>query len=272
MSGLASLPPTAPGRWLPTLSLATPALLPVAWHFSPSAGLAAFGAMVAVHGSLAYGTLAPNCPWFGLVVTRFVPAGGEVWLTIDDGPDPEDTPRLLDALDAAHARATFFVRGDRARAHPALIAEIVRRGHGLGNHTFSHPQATFWCAGPRRAAREISRCNDALREITGHAPRLFRAPVGHTNLFVGPAAAAHGLRRVGWSARGFDGVAHRAEPRAVVDRILRGLRPGGIVLLHEGLRGAAGERVNVQAMRALLNALAARGWRGVVPDETRLQP
>ena len=229
--------------------------------------------MAASHLSLVYGTLTPNCQWFAPVVTHFVPADGsdEVWLTIDDGPDPDDTPRLLDLLDAASTRATFFVRGDRARAHPRLIAEILRRGHTLGNHTFSHPQATFWAAGPRRASREIGGCNDALREITGRAPCLFRAPVGHVNPFVGPAAAAHGLRLVGWSARGFDGVSRRAEPRAVVERILHGLRPGGVVLLHEGRRGPAGERVNVQAMEFLLSALADRGWRGIVPDESRLR-
>ena len=227
--------------------------------------------MAASHLSLVYATLTPNCQWFGPVITHFVPDGGEVWLTIDDGPDPEDTPRLLDLLDAAGAKATFFVRGDRARAHPELIREIVRRGHGLANHTFSHPQATFWCAGPRRAAREIDACNAALREITGDAPRLFRAPVGHVNPFIVPAAEARGMHLVGWSARGFDGVAHRAEPGAVVKRILRDLRPGGIVLLHEGRRGPAGERVNVQALAQLFATLAERGWHGIVPDGTRLR-
>ena len=247
-----------------------PALVPVAWHLLPGAGFTALGVMAASHLSLVYGTLMPNCQWFGPVATQFVPEGGEVWLTIDDGPDPEDAPRLLDLLDAAGAKATFFVRGDRARAYPHLIAEIARRGHGLGNHTFGHPQATFWCAGPRRAAREIGACSDVLRELTGHAPRLFRAPVGHVNPFVVPAAQARGMRLIGWSARGFDGVTHRARPDVVVARILRDLQPGGIVLLHEGRRGPAGERVNVQAVERLLAALALRGWRGVVPDESRL--
>ena len=257
--------------WLPALGLLTPALVWVEWQLSPVNGLFALALMAASHLALAYGTLRPNRQWFGPVMTGFVPRKpGEVWLTIDDGPDPGDTPRLLDLLDAASARATFFVRGDRARAHPALITEIVRRGHTVGNHTFSHPQATFWCVGPGRAAREIADCNHVLREITGHATRLFRAPVGHVNPFVVPAAEHHGLRLVGWSARGFDGVASRAaEPRAVVDRILRDLRPGGIVLLHEGRRGPAGQPVNVQALSLLLDALAARGWRGVIPSEMR---
>ena len=230
--------------------------------------------MAGSHGALLYATLRPNNQIFGPVITGFTPAcGDEVFLTIDDGPDPGDTPRLLDLLDAHGARATFFVRGDRARAYPAIIAEIVRRGHGLGNHTLHHPQATFWCLGPGRLRREIGGCNDVLRDLTGQTPRLFRAPVGMVNPFVHGIAAACGLRLVGWSARGFDGVKGRAaDPAAVVRRIMDTLRPGGIALLHEGRRGAAGEAVNVRALELLLAELAARGWRGVVPDDGAFNP
>ena len=266
------LPLTAAGRVLPVLGLAAPAALPFAWSHSAAAGLGALGVMAASHGALLAGTLRPNCAWFGPVVTGFEPAGNEVWLTIDDGPDPDDTPRLLDRLDAAGGKATFFVRGDRARAFPGLIEEIARRGHGLGNHTFSHLQATFWALGPGRLRREIGACSDVLREITGRPPRLFRAPVGMANPFVPAAAAAAGLRLVGWSARGFDGVArHARDPEGVVARILAALRPGGIALLHEGRRGAAGDALNVRPLEGLLAALAGRDWRAVVPDEARLR-
>ena len=258
---------------MPFAGLAAPLALWPAWAHSSAAGWGAVGACAAAHGALAGATLRPNNAVFGPVVTHFEPAGDEVWLTIDDGPDPHDTPRLLDLFDAqpgGPVRATFFLRGDRARAHPALVEEIVRRGHGVGNHTFSHPQATFWCAGPRRLAREIGGCSEALRSITGRAPTLFRAPVGHVNPFVHRAAARCGLRLVGWSARGFDGVdRHAADPAGVVARILVGLRPGAIILLHEGRRGPGGEAVNVQSAKQLLAALAERRWRAVVPDPAR---
>ncbi len=225
--------------------------------------------MAGSHAVLLYATLRPNNRIFGPITTGFVPRNGnEVWLTIDDGPDRADTPRLLDLLDAHGARATFFVRGDRAREHPDLITEIVRRGHGLGNHTYHHPQATFWCLGPGRLRREIDGCNAVLRELTGQTPRLFRTPVGMVNPFVHGAAAACGLRLVGWSARGFDGVEARAsDPATVVRRIMETLRPGGIALLHEGRRGPKGEAVNVHALKKLLAELTARGWRAVVPSE-----
>lgn len=228
--------------------------------------------MAASHAVLLYATLRPNNRIFGPVTTGFVPAkGDEVWLTIDDGPDPADTPRLLDLLDAHGAQATFFVRGDRAQAHPKLLTEIVRRGHSLGNHTFHHPQATFWCLGPWRLRREIGGCSTILREHTGQTPRLFRAPVGMVNPFVHRAAATFGLQIIGWSARGFDGVlAHAAEPATVVQRIMTTLRPGGIVLLHEGRRGPGGEAVNVRAMELLLDGLAARRWRAALPSDSAL--
>ena len=118
--------------------------------------------------------------------------------------------------------------------------------------------------------REIGGCSDALRGITGHEPRLFRAPVGHVNPFVHHAAAQRGLRVIGWSARGFDGVdRHAANPARVGARILDGLRPGALRLLHEGRRGPDGEAVNVQAAGLLLAALAQRRWRAVLPEERR---
>lgn len=269
----AFLPLTAAGKILPVLGVAAPAALPLAWGHSTAAGIATLAAMAASHAALLAGTLRPNQRIFGPVVTHFDPGDTpSVWLTIDDGPDPQDTPRLLDLLDAAGARATFFVRGDRARAHPALITEIARRGHGLGNHTFSHPQATFWALGPGRLRREIGACNDVLREITGRVPDLFRAPVGMVNPFVPPAVAAAGLRLVGWSARGFDGVVrHARDAEGVVSRILATLQPGGIALLHEGRRNAAGDALSVRPLELLLAALAWRGWRAVLPEAWALR-
>ncbi len=257
---------------LTTLGVVVPLCLPLAWHHSHAAGWLALGVMAASHAALLYATLRPNNQIFGPVITGFASRHPpEVWLTIDDGPDPGDTPRLLDLLDAYNARATFFVRGDRARSFPDLIPEIVRRGHGLGNHTDSHPQATFWCLGPGRLRREIGACNEVLRDLTGQSPRWFRAPVGMVNPFVHQAATVAGLRLVGWSARGFDGVTTRAaKPEKVVQRIMATLRPGGIVLLHEGRRGPEGEAVNVHALELLLAELTARGWRAVVPPDVAL--
>ncbi len=253
--------------YLPALALATPLAAPFTWRYSHVGTL---GGMAASHAAFCYASLRANCQWVGPVATRFVPEGNEVWLTIDDGPSPDDTPRLLDLLDASGAKATFFVRGDRAEAHPELIREIVWRGHGVANHTYSHPQYSFWCAPPWRVATEIDRCSEVLRDLTGQRPRWFRAPVGMANPFVHPAVRSRDLRLVGWSRRGLDTLS-RATPESVTRRILHGLQPGGIVLLHEGRQNAADQRINVQAMQMLLTVLAERGWRAIVPDDSRLR-
>jgi hypothetical protein len=91
------------------------------------------------------------------------------------------------------------------------------------------------------------------------------------NPFVHPAASAQGLRLVGWSARGYDGVTRNAAPTEVVKRILRDLQPGGIVLMHEGRVSPRGEALNVRGLKLLLAALAERSWRAVLPAEDRLR-
>lgn len=161
----------------------------------------------------------------------------EILITLDDGPDPEDTPRLLDLLDRYQTKAIFFMIGDKVRAHPDLAREVIRRGHEIGNHTMSHPQASFWCAGPWQTQREISQCQATIKEITGIPPRWFRAPVGHRNLFTHAIASAHGLQVMGWTRRGFDAV--EKDPAKVLSKIVPSLSKGDIVLLHEATPIAA---------------------------------
>ena len=127
--------------------------------------------------------------------------------------------------------------GEKVRAHPELAREVIRRGHEIGNHTLTHPQASFWCAGPWRTRREIAGCQQIIEEITGIKPRWFRAPVGHRNLFTHPVATDLGLRVMAWNRRGFDAVEKDAEK--VLARILPDLSPGDIVLLHEATPIAA---------------------------------
>lgn len=237
---------------------------------------------IAIHLFLLYAILRPNNGWLGPVVTRFepsAPGAREVWLTIDDGPDPADSPRLLDVLDAAGARATFFLRGDRARSCPTAVREIVRRGHTVGNHTDTHLSQWFWALGPRALAREIDSAETALagalnddgNDVTSaRRCSFFRPPVGMQNMFLWPLLRARGMQLVGWSARGFDGVA-RSAPADSVARILRDVRPGAIVLLHEGVRARDGEALNVTGLELLLEALRARGYAAIIPRAEQLR-
>lgn len=207
---------------------------------------------------------APNAQGLVRVVTRFSPSergAREVWLTIDDGPDPEDTPRILDLLDQHQARATFFVIGERAARHPALIADILRRGHEIGHHTRSHPLCGLWAHSPARLAAELD-----VDFGAAPIPARFRAPVGIKNLFLARALAARALVCIGWSIRSGDSFAR--DPAAVAARMLRRLRPGSILLFHEGafLR----PEIRVEALRLVVEQARARGWRFVIPNPSRL--
>jgi peptidoglycan/xylan/chitin deacetylase (PgdA/CDA1 family) len=194
------------------------------WALAAGAGIAALLCLAILH---------PRRPWLGGVACE----AGDFLVTIDDGPDPETTPALLDLLDRHQTKALFFLIGEKAARHPQLAREILHRGHDIGNHTLTHPQATFWCAGPWRTWREISGAQAAIRAATGHTPRWFRAPVGHRNLFTHPLAAMLGLKVMAWSRRGFDAV--EKDPQKVLRRILPGLRRGDIILLHDATPIAA---------------------------------
>ncbi|MGY0610667.1 polysaccharide deacetylase family protein [Luteimonas sp. A501] len=214
--------------------------------------------LLVLHLGFVWGTLRPGSRLFGPVATRFDTAAPEVWLTIDDGPSP-DTPTILDLLDAHGAKATFFLVGERAQARPELVREIATRGHGIGNHSHTHPQARFWALGPAAMRREILDCQQALTAITGTAPRWFRAVVGHANPFVHAPLREAGLARLAWNARGYDAV--ESDPARVTGRIARDLAPGAIVLLHEG----APHGRSVDTVAAVLEALRQWGYRAVVP-------
>jgi peptidoglycan/xylan/chitin deacetylase (PgdA/CDA1 family) len=225
-------------------------------------------AMIGVHAVAAVPAAIPNCELFGRVVRTFRTGLREVWLTIDDGPHPEDTPRILDLLDEFRAKATFFVIGERARRYPHELRRIAARGHEVANHSNSHPEGWFWALPPAIVAREIDAGSKVIADITGSAPPYFRAPVGAANLFVHSEVRRRKLRLIGWSARGYDAVCR--DPDRVVQRIMRTVRPGGIVLLHEGRRDRDGRAVNVFAIEGLLRRLSAAGLGTTLPCPEQL--
>ncbi len=248
--------PRRPWRWLPwlVLSQVLVVLTWVAWGWRCGLPL-----MVASHALFMVPVFLPNSRFYGPVLSRLPGQARKVWLTIDDGPSP-DTPAVLDLLDRYEAKATFFLVGERAQARPALVQAMLARGHSLGNHSHRHPQTRFWRLGRQAMAEEIALCQQALTAIAGTPPRWYRSVVGMTNPFVAPALKQWQLTRVGWSARGFDGV--DCTPGQVVKRITRDLGPGSIVLLHEG--AAHGHTLAI--IEAVLQAVQARGLHAGLPD------
>lgn len=216
---------------------------------------------------LLYHVFVPGASGLVRTFTRFETNRPEVWLTLDDGPDPDDTPRILDLLDRHDARATFFLIGERAARHPELVAEIARRGHEIGHHTHTHRTGTFWCATPARTRRELDAALPHLTPAGTRPPTRFRAPVGIKNLFLGPALAERHLTCVGWNVRSLDSLSRDSEKP--VTRVLRQVRPGSILLMHEG--PSLHEAVRVAALARMVEQLTARGFLCVIPTDEQLR-
>jgi peptidoglycan-N-acetylglucosamine deacetylase len=218
--------------------------------------LLALGVLFLSHMLILFPTLVANCQWWGPVVTHFETTQREVWLTIDDGPDPIHTPRMLQILKRFDAHATFFVIGERARRFPVELEAIRTAGHQVANHTFSHPSGSFWCLPPAWIASEIDRCGVPNSEY-------FRSPAGMKNCFVHPALERRKLRLIGWTVRGLDTVCK--DPAAVAARIMRRVKPGAILLLHEGHRTATNPEFQPRCLELTLAALTSANYRCVLP-------
>lgn len=264
--------PASPTPWpLPPFVRAS-----VAVHAAAAAGLLvpggwpwALGALAANHAVLTLSGLWPRSRLLGPNVTRLPAAAaarGEVALTIDDGPDPEVTPAVLDLLAAQSARATFFCIADKARQHPALTRRIVAEGHCVQNHSLHH-RHHFSLLGPRGFTQEIGTAQQVLADITGARPHCFRAPAGLRNPLLDPVLHRLGLHLVSWSRRGYD--TRRTDPAAVCRRLQQGLAAGSILLLHDGhaQRAASGRAVLLDVLPPLLQALRARGLTPVTMSE-----
>jgi peptidoglycan-N-acetylglucosamine deacetylase len=220
----------------------------------------ALSAVVADHLLLTAAGLWPRSKLLGPNWTRLPAASGEpsIAITVDDGPDPEITPRVLALLDEHRVRATFFCVGERVTRHAALAREIVQRGHAIENHSQRHLHR-FSLLGPRALADEIARAQQAILTATGEVAQFFRAPAGLRNPFLEPVLARANLRLVSWTRRGFDTVS--ASAQRVLGRLTRGLQAGDILLLHDGhaARTARGSAVILDVLPPLLAAIEAAG-------------
>lgn len=253
-------------RWQPSPFLYTSAALhtgaAAALLTSPVNGAAFAGGiatLIANHLALAGAGLLPRCNWLGPVMTRLPAAAGPaVAITIDDGPDPEVTPRVLDQLDAAAAVATFFVIGEKARRHAALTRQIVARGHAVENHS-QHHLKSFSLRGPRQMAREIDGGRATIAELTGVDSRFFRAPAGLKNVFLDPLLARRELTLAAWTRRAYD--TRCGDPGLVLARLGRRLAAGDILLLHDGHAATTGKgsAVILEVLPGLLAQLATAG-------------
>jgi peptidoglycan/xylan/chitin deacetylase (PgdA/CDA1 family) len=182
--------------------------------------------------------------------------GKEIALTFDDGPSGY-TGQVLDILDRRGAKATFFIVGRNARVNVALVRRAVESGHEIGNHTWSHTALTSL----KKKARhdEVEGASDAVRSAVGHEPRLFRPPYGAMRPGTNREVRRAGLMPVVWSVDAHD-YDPRVTAKALVARVTKALRPGSIILLHDG---GGDRKKTIAALPKILDEIERRGYRAV---------
>jgi peptidoglycan/xylan/chitin deacetylase (PgdA/CDA1 family) len=187
-------------------------------------------ASVVAAGAAGYQSMAPTGQWYGRTFTGLARGTKQLALTYDDGPNDPHTLHLLEVLAKHEVRATFFLIGCYVQRRPDIAREIVKAGHVVGNHTFTHPLLIFKSESEIR--RELSDCRAALRDATGEHSNLFRPPFGGRRPAVLRIARELGLVPVMWNVTGYD---WNAPPAAVIERkVARQIRGGDVILLHDG--------------------------------------
>ena len=248
-----------------TLLLATLAVLALAVGTPFTAiGLVALPVYLAV---ILTGVMVPQLAMFAPMVLRLDSTAQEIALTFDDGPGATSTREVLAVLAGFGAKATFFVLGEKVRATPDILREIAEAGHAIGIHGDWHDRL-FSLRHPGRIVAEIERARDAVAAITGQRPSLLRPPLGHVSPRTAVAAKRLGMTLVGWTVRGRDGLAG-ATAEAVQRRVVSGLRPGAIVLLHDAAERDDRVPAGVTALPAIITEANRRGLRCVPMSQSR---
>jgi peptidoglycan-N-acetylglucosamine deacetylase len=210
---------------------------------------------------IADGVARPSSSIFYPTISHGARDRDAVALTFDDGPDPQVTPGVLDTLAEFGAHATFFTIGRNLERNVALGQRIVAEGHELGNHSWQH---SHWQNFYRAAwhAADIERSAQLIRDIGGGAEPIYRPPVGLKSPELARAAHARQITLVAWSLHSRDTFSRN--PQGVAQRVLSRIKPGDIVLLHDGHEMAdRHRRTGAQALPLILRGLQERGLRSV---------
>lgn len=190
--------------------------------------LSAGAAIVA--GAAGYQSMAPTGQWYGRTFIGLPRGSKQIALTYDDGPNDPHTLRLLDVLAKHNAKATFFLIGQFVQQRPDIVREVLKAGHIVGNHTFTHPLLIF--ASGRETRSQLERCTRAIEDAAGQTPHLFRPPFGGRRPGTLGMARTMGLEPIMWNITGYDWNTPPAD--RITARVAPQIRGGDVVLLHDG--------------------------------------
>jgi len=202
----------------------------------------------------------------GVVYWHGNPAERKIALTFDDGPNEPYTSQILNILKSYNIKATFFLIGKNVDSYPEIARRIVREGHCIGNHTYSHPDLALELK--FQIDEQIKACEDAIFNATGIRTNLFRPPYGLDNPWVFREAENLGYVIIKWSVTGGNGGAEITADK-IVKRILDSVENGSIILLHDGNRLAKGADRSqlVKALPVIIESLQRRGYQFVTIPE-----
>lgn len=224
-------------------------------------GLAIAAGTVVGATAAGYQSLAPTGQWFGRAFCKGRRGSKQIALTFDDGPNDPHTVHLLEVLSKHNVHATFFLIGRYVRQRPDLAREIGKRGHIIGNHTFSHPLLTF--QSPESIRREITQCRDAIQDAVSEHSNLFRPPWGGRRPAVFRIARQLGLEPVMWNITGYDWKA--TSPEVIEQKVGPNIRGGDVILLHDGGHASFGtdRSATITATDRLITRFLAEGYEFV---------
>jgi peptidoglycan/xylan/chitin deacetylase (PgdA/CDA1 family) len=224
-------------------------------------GLAIAAGTVVGATAAGYQSLAPTGQWFGRAFCKGRRGSKQIALTFDDGPNDPHTVHLLEVLSKHNVHATFFLIGRYVRQRPDLAREIGKRGHIIGNHTFSHPLLTF--QSPESIRREITQCRDAIQDAVSEHSNLFRPPWGGRRPAVFRMARQLGLEPVMWNITGYDWKA--TSPEVIEQKVGPNIRGGDVILLHDGGHASFGtdRSATITATDRLITRFLAEGYEFV---------
>jgi peptidoglycan-N-acetylglucosamine deacetylase len=177
-----------------------------------------------------YQSMAPTGQWFGRTFAGLARGSKQLALTYDDGPNDPHTLRLLEILARHRVHATFFLVGRYVQQRPDIVRELVKAGHVIGNHTFTHPLLTFKSG--RELRTQLENCEHAMTDAVGKHSHLFRPPFGGRRPAVLRIARQMTLEPIMWNVTGYDWNAPSVEH--IERKVTSQVRGGDVILLHDG--------------------------------------
>lgn len=184
----------------------------------------------------------------------------KISLTFDDGPHPRYTPKILEILEEYDIKATFFIVGVNAENYPDTIASIIKKGHEIGNHTYSHPHVS--CLDSYNLKCEVEKCESSIYGLTDYKTKLFRPPEGLIDADVRTVLRDLDYKVILWDIDTRDW-AH-TPPEKIADYVIENVTSGDIILMHDYI---AHNSPTPEALRLFIPALLDKGYKFVVISE-----